>query len=434
VLVDTVDVATETAHARDDTVGAGGALGESLLDGGAVVADAEGVGADADESAFFGARGRAARRGVVATGVGVAGRCGCGSLARGSCHGGGSGGEGGVGLLLLLVVVRLDLRGDLIRRTVCGCRGSRSGVGGSGGRGRVGGNGGRGRVCRSRGLLGGGVTASSVAAGDSGLGEVVTVGSAHRGDKLARLREENVGVLRGLDIVDTRQVGDEEGREDTVARATRDVDVDAVLVHLAVAPGVEPSPRKDGVAGLDTLRHRDVPRVHTIALVGRSASLGSVGVALAVCIEVALGVGRAATLDGVDDAPAGGVGSVGGVGKDCELAATSSVHSSVGTVGQFELEREGLASDQLLAAGSGKSSTVAGEVAAAGVKRVFDGVALDWHRLSEEHVGVGHAHEGSDHDGGEAEGGDRVEVVHVCGVRFVRTGSEFSECVAIAGS
>jgi hypothetical protein len=427
VLVDTVDVATETAHARDDTVGAGGALGESLLDGGAVVADAEGVGADADESAFFGARGRAARRGVVATGVGVAGRCGCGSLARGSCHGGGSGGEGGVGLLLLLVVVRLDLRGDLSRRTVCGCRGSRSGVGGSGGRGRVGGNGGRGRVRRSRGLLGGGVTASSVAAGDSGLGEVVTVGSAHGGDKLARLREENVGVLRGLDIVDTRQVGDEKGREDTVARATSDVDVDAVLVHLAVADSVEPGPRQDGVAGLHTLRHGDVPRVHTIALVSGSASLEAGR-------EVALGVGRASTFDGVDDAPAGGVGSIGGVGKDCELAATSSVHSSVGTVGQFELEREGLASDQLLAAGSGKSSTVAGEVAAAGVKRVFDGVALDWHRLSEEHVGVGHAHEGSDHDGGEAEGGDRVEVVHVCGVRFVRTGSEFSECVAIAGS
>jgi hypothetical protein len=342
-------------------------------------------------------------------------------VERRSCHGGGSGGEGGVGVLLLLVVVRLDLRGDLSRRTVRGCRGSRSGVGGSGRS--------RGGVCRDRGRLRGSVTTRSLAGAESGLGVVVAVGSAHGGDKLARLGEENVGFFGGLEAVDARQVGNEEGREGTVAGTASDVDVDAVLVHLAVADSVEPGPRQDGVARLDTLGHGDVPRVHTVALIVGFASYGGKG-----SEEVTLGVGRAATLDRVDDVPAGRVGGVGGVGKDCKLAATSSVHSIVGTVGQFELEREGLASDQLLAAGSGKSSTVAGEVAAAGVKRVFDGVALDWHRLSEEHVGVGHAHEGSDHDGGEAEGGDRVEVVHVCGVRFVRTGSEFSECVAIAGS
>jgi hypothetical protein len=66
----TVGVATETADARDDTVGAGGALGQRTLDGEAMVADAEGVVAQADDCAVFGARGRVARRGVVATSIG----------------------------------------------------------------------------------------------------------------------------------------------------------------------------------------------------------------------------------------------------------------------------------------------------------------------------------------------------------------------------
>ena len=77
---------------------------------------------------------------------------------------------------------------------------------------------------------------------------------------------------------------------------------------------------------------------------------------------------------------------------------------------------------------------MAGEVAAAGVKRVLDGIALDGLRLSDELVSTSHAQKRGGHDGGAAEGGDRVEVVHVCGVRLVRTGSEFSECVAIAVS
>ena len=64
-----VDVATETVDAGDDAVGAGGALGERTLDGIAVVADAEGVITDADESAVLGALGSVAGRGVVAAGV-----------------------------------------------------------------------------------------------------------------------------------------------------------------------------------------------------------------------------------------------------------------------------------------------------------------------------------------------------------------------------
>ena len=77
---------------------------------------------------------------------------------------------------------------------------------------------------------------------------------------------------------------------------------------------------------------------------------------------------------------------------------------------------------------------MAREVAATGIERVFQGVALDGLRLSDEQVSTSHAQKRGGHDGGAAEGGDWVEVVHVCGVRLVRTGSEFSECVAIAGS
>ena len=49
----TVGVATETVDARDDTVSAGGTLGQRTLDGSAVVADTERVVADADERAIF---------------------------------------------------------------------------------------------------------------------------------------------------------------------------------------------------------------------------------------------------------------------------------------------------------------------------------------------------------------------------------------------
>jgi len=416
LVVGTVGVATETVDARDDTVGAGGTLGQRTLHGSAVVADAEGVVADADKCAIFGALSGVARQSVVATSVGrdrrVTGRCR--GLARRCCGGGCGNGRGGsgesrVGLLLLLVVVRLDLRGDLSRRAVCGSRGSRRRVGGSG-RSRSG-------VCGSRGLLRGAVATRALGTGDSGLRVVPAVCSAHGGDKLARLREENIRVLTGLDIVDTRQVGDEEGREAACAGSTRDVDVDTVLVHLAVTDSVEPGPGENGVARLYILGHGNVPRVHTVALAGRSASLEA-------GLEVELGIGGAATFDGVDNVPAGGIGCVGGVGQDCKLTAASSVHGGVGAFSHLELKWEGLASDNFLAAGCGKSGTVAGEVAAAGIERVFDGVALDGLRLSDVQVSTSHAQERGSHDGGTAEGGHRVEVVHVCDIRFVRTGSE----------
>jgi hypothetical protein len=111
------------------------------------------------------------------------------------------------------------------------------------------------------------------------------------------------------------------------------------------------------------------------------------------------------------------------------------MNGPVGTVdAHLKFEWEGLASDNLLAAGSRKRSTVAGEVTATGVERVLRRRALDGHRLGDEQMSISHAQERGSHDGGAAEGGDGVEVVHVCDVRLVRTGSEFSECGAFAGS
>jgi hypothetical protein len=77
------------------------------------------------------------------------------------------------------------------------------------------------------------VTALSSANG--GLGVVVSIRGTHGGDKLARLGEENISVLTGMNIVDAREVRNENRWELAIARSTFDVDVGAVLVHLAVA-------------------------------------------------------------------------------------------------------------------------------------------------------------------------------------------------------
>ena len=63
-----VEMAAETAGTGDDTVPADGALGQRPADGAAVVTDAKGVGADADQGTILRARG-AVRRGGVALGV-----------------------------------------------------------------------------------------------------------------------------------------------------------------------------------------------------------------------------------------------------------------------------------------------------------------------------------------------------------------------------
>lgn len=97
---------------------------------------------------------------------------------------------------------------------------------------------------------------------------------------------------------------------------------------------------------------------------------------------------------------------------DRELARTTAVNSSVGTTTKLKLEGESGASRNGLAAGAGKRSTVAREVAAAGIEGVLDGVSGQRLRLRNVHVGVGHAQEGSGHDGHAADGRHSVEVEH----------------------
>jgi len=103
---------------------------------------------------------------------------------------------------------------------------------------------------------------------------------------------------------------------------------------------------------------------------------------------------------------------------DRELARTTTVDSSVGTITKLKLERESGAGRDGLTSGAGKRGTVAGEVAAAGIKGVLDGVSGQRLRLRNVHVGVGHAQEGSGDDSHAADRGKSVEVEHrreVCG-------------------
>ena len=73
---------------------------------------------------------------------------------------------------------------------------------------------------------------------------------------------------------------------------------------------------------------------------------------------------------------------------------------------------------------------MAGEVAAAGIKGVLDGIA--WQRLwlRDVHVGVDHAHERSGHDGHAADRRQSVEVEHV---REVRRGNDWMRVVERGG-
>lgn len=81
MLVGTVEVAAETVGARNDTVLADSALSQWPSNGAAVVTNAEGVGADADQSTVLrtGCAGGAA---VAASGIGGARIAGRGRSCR----------------------------------------------------------------------------------------------------------------------------------------------------------------------------------------------------------------------------------------------------------------------------------------------------------------------------------------------------------------
>ena len=76
---------------------------------------------------------------------------------------------------------------------------------------------------------------ATLSSANSGLGVIITVRGAHGGDKLARLGEEDVGVLGSLEAVDALNVGNKERRKLAITGSTFDVNIDTVLVHLTVA-------------------------------------------------------------------------------------------------------------------------------------------------------------------------------------------------------
>lgn len=288
----------------DDTIGADGASGEGAGNSAVVVADTEGIVTDADQSTVLVARLAVTRRGGVALGA-SAGRV----ASRGrSCVGRGRGRGGslrsrsseGSSCLptLLLGVGVLDLgrgRGRAVGGSAVGRRrsGRRSRLGGARGAVVTIAASGRG-VCR---------IALAALAGGGGLRPVLsTVGSAHRGNVLARFGVQHISLRRGsaLTTIDRRQVGNEHGRELLVAGAALDGNGSAVHVELSVTKSVLPSPCQDSVARLDALRNRDLPRVEALGL--------SIGIAdLVRGVEVSLSVRWAAAFDAVDDLPVLGI-------------------------------------------------------------------------------------------------------------------------------
>lgn len=108
------------------------------------------------------------------------------------------------------------------------------------------------------------MTATCASRSHGSRGVVGTIGCAHGNNELARVREEDIRAFGGVDVVDTGKVGHEERRELAIARSSLDVDVDAVLVHLAITDGVEPCPRQNGGTRLHALWNRNVPGVQAL--------------------------------------------------------------------------------------------------------------------------------------------------------------------------
>jgi hypothetical protein len=136
----------------------------------------------------------------------------------------------------------------------------------------------------------------------------------------------------------------------------------AVHVHLAVSDVVEPGPSQKGVSVLDILGNiKGEPLVDTVG--ATNISLTSNG-----CVKVASSIGRAATNEAMDDAPAAGILKFGGVSLVCEryLARTATMDGSIGACSQVELKGLGRAS---LHVGhrSSSGSSMAGEVVTRGI-------------------------------------------------------------------
>ena len=207
---------------------------------------------------------------------------------------------------------------------------------------------------------------------------------AWRCNILARLRVLYVGFLgigaAALNTVKVTNVHVGEGTK--LVRTAADIDIGAVHVKLAVAKSVGPGPRHRSLAALKLLGNLEGEGIDAFGL-AKGATRGGI-------VQVALGNGWAASLDGVDDVPVGWIFDLLGVSLvgDRDLARSTTMDGSVGTTTKLEAEvlsgtdRPGSTSRR------SKACTVAGKVATARVNWVLDVVVGHW-------WGVGHDHMGS---------------------------------------
>ena len=303
-----------------------------------------------------------------------------GSLGRSRGAGGLSGRGGGLG----------GLSGGRDRLLGGLGRGSRGG-------GRVDGNedtagvlsGRLGRSGRSLGGLRSGLNGSRLAGagGTSTLRSGEDIGSTVlTGHRVAGVGELNIGAFGGAALV--ANVGDEHvGQSGQSARATLGAgngDRGAVHVHLAVADLVEPSP------GQRVLTSRQVFGNGEVVGIG-SSSVGIVA-------DVASGVlGRAATLNGVDDLPDGVLVGL-EVSGDRDLAGTTTVGSTT-----LELELLGAALGVDVAGTAllvDAIALLAREIGTTGIEgTVVEGSGAIGNGVAHEHVGVGHGGQGEGESG-----------------------------------
>ena len=187
-----------------------------------------------------------------------------------------------------------------------------------------------------------------------------------------------------------------------MVRSTRDGNLGTVHVHLSVADVVEPGPSHDCVSILDLWR-----RCEGESLIDAVTSLSTR--ACNGCGKIAHGIGRAATDKTVNDLPAAGVFQFSGVRfvGERNLARASTVHGGVGTTSKVKLQRLRLVYFKVGDSSSREICSVAREVVATWIKRVFDGRARNGRWCDDVEVSVGDAEERG------RNGGDNGTGIHV---------------------
>lgn len=382
--------ATEPAASvtlADGAVGAGGAGGESLLDSAAVVAETEGVAANADDSTVVGAS--LAVAAAACRGAGSARAAGDGGgRSSGSSSGGlgdDNGGHGGSGVRGRSGTGGEDTRSAGSRSRASG-RGR--GSGGSGSRGT-----GAGVRARARATAVG--VQARVAVANGGGADRVTVLNA--GARVGEL-EDTLAGRAGIGDVGNEHVG--KGVVVVVAvRATGDRNGSAVHVHLAVADLVEPGPGESSLTGLELLGDLDRVLLDTVV-----AALARALLAVRAAIRVGAGGrdvagsrGGAATDHGVDDLPLGLVSRRGVLVGHGDLARTTTVDGRAS-----EAEGGVVTSGDLGGRGARVVAGISATLAREGIGGAVERAALDLggavgRGVVHDHVGRGRAEEAQSH-------------------------------------